>query len=281
MHACIGEGNSNPLQYSCLENPRDRGAWWTAVYGVAQSWTRLKRLSSSSSRVKNTTRWLSSCFINIVLEDLEIMAFPPKKSRARAGLLSLGAQKEDNCCSPKTLYGILEKLCVPRILGTWRGKVVFSAPVSQVPSDWDPHLKRLQPQGQAVPPGAGREGLWGELAQWLWTSGSPSSCSPPMWLGFTLSGEDVEQTSLTSPAARPLLSLHLGTCSFLHHHQDRDFLLTSSQSWVWGQLLPWPMAHTRGIEMEWNSSSLSMRRESGLGRQLTKCPTDPSEPPWE
>ena len=38
-----------PLQYSCLKNPRDGGAWWVAVYGVAQSWTRLKRLSSSSS----------------------------------------------------------------------------------------------------------------------------------------------------------------------------------------------------------------------------------------
>ena len=47
--SCTGEGNGNPLQYSCLENPRDRGAWWTAVYGVAQSRTRLKRLSSSSS----------------------------------------------------------------------------------------------------------------------------------------------------------------------------------------------------------------------------------------
>ena len=45
----IGEGNGNPLQHSCLENPRDRGAWWAAVYGVAQSQTRLKRLSSSSS----------------------------------------------------------------------------------------------------------------------------------------------------------------------------------------------------------------------------------------
>ena len=43
----IGEGNGNPLQCSCLENPRDRGAWWAAVYGVAQSRTRLKRLSSS------------------------------------------------------------------------------------------------------------------------------------------------------------------------------------------------------------------------------------------
>ena len=47
--SCIGEGNGNPLQCSCLENPGDGGAWWAAVYGVAQSWTRLKRLSSSSS----------------------------------------------------------------------------------------------------------------------------------------------------------------------------------------------------------------------------------------
>ena len=40
--SCIGEGNGNLLQYSCLENPRDRGAWWAAVYGVTQSWTQLK-----------------------------------------------------------------------------------------------------------------------------------------------------------------------------------------------------------------------------------------------
>ena len=44
MHG-IGEGNAIPLQYSCLENPRDRGAWWAAIYGVTQSWTRLKQLS--------------------------------------------------------------------------------------------------------------------------------------------------------------------------------------------------------------------------------------------
>ena len=48
--SCIGEGSGNPLQYSCLENPRDRGAWWATVYGVAQSRTQLKRLSSSSSQ---------------------------------------------------------------------------------------------------------------------------------------------------------------------------------------------------------------------------------------
>ena len=47
--SCTGEGNGNPLQCSCLENPRDGGVWWAAVYGVAQSRTRLKRLSSSTS----------------------------------------------------------------------------------------------------------------------------------------------------------------------------------------------------------------------------------------
>ena len=45
--SCIGEGNGNPLQCSCLENPRDSEAWWTAVSGVAESRTQLKRLSSS------------------------------------------------------------------------------------------------------------------------------------------------------------------------------------------------------------------------------------------
>ena len=47
--SCIGEGNGNPLQCSGLENPRDGRAWWAAISGVAQSWTWLKRLSSSSS----------------------------------------------------------------------------------------------------------------------------------------------------------------------------------------------------------------------------------------
>ena len=49
--SCFGEGNDNPLQCSCLENPRDSGAWWAAIYGVTQSRTRLKRLTSSSSQL--------------------------------------------------------------------------------------------------------------------------------------------------------------------------------------------------------------------------------------
>jgi len=59
--SCIGEGNGNPLQCSCLENPRDRGAWWAAVYGVAQSRTRLKQLSSSSSSSNTSHTYLDCC----------------------------------------------------------------------------------------------------------------------------------------------------------------------------------------------------------------------------
>ena len=66
--SCIGEGNGNPLQCSCLENPRDGAAWWVAIYGDAKSQTRLKRLSSSSSRspkykwakfINQKTEWLN------------------------------------------------------------------------------------------------------------------------------------------------------------------------------------------------------------------------------
>ena len=56
--SCIGEGSGNPLQCSCLENPRDGGAWWAAIDGVAHSRTRLKRLSSSSSVLKATDDFL-------------------------------------------------------------------------------------------------------------------------------------------------------------------------------------------------------------------------------
>ena len=58
--SCIGEGNGNPLQCFCLENPRDGGAWWAAVYGVTQSRRRLKRLSSSSSWKVNS--WIQTVF---------------------------------------------------------------------------------------------------------------------------------------------------------------------------------------------------------------------------
>ena len=58
--SCTGEGNGNPLQCSCLENPRDGGAWWAAVYGVALSRTRLKQLSSSSQIAYKWQPWIRS-----------------------------------------------------------------------------------------------------------------------------------------------------------------------------------------------------------------------------
>ena len=61
--SCIGGGNGNPLQCSCLENPRDGGAWWAAVCGLSQSRTRLKRLGGSSSRNLSISSRLSSLLL--------------------------------------------------------------------------------------------------------------------------------------------------------------------------------------------------------------------------
>ena len=64
------EGNGNPLQYSCLENPVDRGAWWAAVYGVAQSWTRLKWLSMHACIGEgNGNPFQYSCLENLWTEE--------------------------------------------------------------------------------------------------------------------------------------------------------------------------------------------------------------------
>ena len=85
--SCIGEGNGNSLQCYCLENPRDRGAWWAFAYGVAQSRTRLKRLSSSSS----------SCYLvsgSILPISIRQLDFDPNScmSSNRPSLWDLGAE---------------------------------------------------------------------------------------------------------------------------------------------------------------------------------------------
>ena len=74
--SCIGGGNGNPLQCSCLENPRNSGAWWAAVYGVTQSRTRLKRLSSSSSIWQKK----STLFGVLVLSFCLLCRFPSSSS---------------------------------------------------------------------------------------------------------------------------------------------------------------------------------------------------------
>ena len=73
--SCIGEGNGKPFQCSCLEKPRDRGAPWAAVYGVAQSWTRLKRLSSRAT--KHTSTEIEVYWMGKILEDREFCLYFP------------------------------------------------------------------------------------------------------------------------------------------------------------------------------------------------------------
>ena len=63
--SCIGEGNGNPLQCSCLENPRNGGAWWAAIYGVAQSRTRLIWLRSSSSMPLFMAQFCVKCVLQL------------------------------------------------------------------------------------------------------------------------------------------------------------------------------------------------------------------------
>ena len=73
--SCIGEGNGNPLQCSCLENPRDGEAWWAAVYGVAQSWTGLERLSSSSSSSMDSENYQKAESIFLLSSALKVTYF--------------------------------------------------------------------------------------------------------------------------------------------------------------------------------------------------------------
>ena len=104
--SCIGEGNGNPLQCSCLENPRNRGAWWAAVYGVPQSRTRLKWLSSSSrdmhSSVPGTgdpmerTYWPLPCWSTLHLYHV---AYHPSNDGSSYPLKKKSLSWEGSCCS--------------------------------------------------------------------------------------------------------------------------------------------------------------------------------------
>ena len=91
--SCIGEGNDNSLQYSCLENPRDRGAWWAAFYGVAQSRTRLKRLSSSRSSVFH-----ESDVQSVLGEGLAFSGDEPLQNSLKIGICSHGTTSHTLTC---------------------------------------------------------------------------------------------------------------------------------------------------------------------------------------
>ena len=95
---CIGEGNGNPLQCSCLENPRDGGAWWAAIYGVAQSQTRLKQLSSSSSRMKG--QFECAVYMQHKIPTRTPLMFPERNRLHRGAWLMLFKVLKTHClCS--------------------------------------------------------------------------------------------------------------------------------------------------------------------------------------
>ena len=81
--SCFGEGNGNPIQCSCLENPRDGAAWWAAVYGVAQSRTRLKRLSSSSIHFQKQAAKRCFHLILYILEGMGVHKYKPANTHTQ------------------------------------------------------------------------------------------------------------------------------------------------------------------------------------------------------
>ena len=90
MHACIREGDGSPLQYSCLENPRDRGAWWAAIYGVSQSQTWPKWLSSSNSRSSGMERIVkASIYLERMQKGSWVFSFQMTDDSSTGELLSV------------------------------------------------------------------------------------------------------------------------------------------------------------------------------------------------
>ena len=98
--SCIGEGNGDPLQCSCLKNPRDGGAWWAAVYGVAQSRTWLKRLSSSNRNNDDKKRQSSSVFVAV-----QKWCLGPGKCGPAAGELGDASSPSSPVLSPGCSHG--------------------------------------------------------------------------------------------------------------------------------------------------------------------------------
>ena len=109
--SCTGEGNGNPLQYSCLENPRDGGAWWAAGYGVAQSRTQLKQHSSSSSKLDKAS------LVAHLVKNLPDMQETQSQSLGQEDLLEKGMATHSRILGQRSLVGyspwVKENLLTP------------------------------------------------------------------------------------------------------------------------------------------------------------------------
>ena len=169
MHACVGEGYGNPLQCSCLENPRDRGAWWAAIYGVAQSRTRLTRLSSSSS---------SSLLLSFTLCKMGMMVKIAPTSRSFP-----------SGCRPSWLDGY--PFTGHRTRGGREGHLKAEAHTISSPFQQKPPLSACMPPGTGSSPPKFSLVLPGG---WLLHSGE--SC--PLWtsLGQVATGPALQQDDL-------------------------------------------------------------------------------------
>ena len=133
MHACIGEGNGNPLQCSCLENPRDGGVWWAAIYGVTQGWTWLKRLSSSSSIL-----WFQVCVAHHPLDSKGLICKPQIFSLANS---SQNKEFAGRCMEHLTERGGASGLL--KIMGTQSQADLCLMPLSRgIHSNHFPFLRR-------------------------------------------------------------------------------------------------------------------------------------------
>ena len=118
--SCIGEGNGNPLQYSCLENPRDRGARWATVHWVTKSQTRLKRLSTHIMQGKGRSGWCGSTELQRGRNTAEPRSCPPHSAFACAGLCPLLSGEGD----PITLSWV--NICLPRFFALSSPLSLFS-----------------------------------------------------------------------------------------------------------------------------------------------------------
>ena len=126
--SCIGEGNGNPLQYSCLENPRDRGAWWAAVYGVAQSRTRLRRLSSSSSSnvLNETTQLSNSPFFDTKCRQCNYNGTAPTCHRISTTVLILNVLFYCSQLMVMVIISLITRLCVLSWCLVWKILSVYT-----------------------------------------------------------------------------------------------------------------------------------------------------------
>ena len=109
----IGEGNANPLQYSCLENPRDGGAWWAAVYGVSQSQAQLKRLSSRSSKASLYCSFSQLYFLQSLHSPV---------SDQGPCVLQLPSKSANLLCIASDVVECSQRKCHPTMCNFWCGK---------------------------------------------------------------------------------------------------------------------------------------------------------------